>query len=262
MPRDNNSERVAVGEKEALADTKLELQLVGRHNIGTVRSQIEADLASALQQEYGTWRKMPFAQLLEQFESWLDGALTARLASISASHRSDLLKPQTSARRSTPGYASAASVPRSPIGMDDGTLRRAIANHGNRDRARVPKAPDVKIGRMFDHNWELLSPMLPMAVLRRPVKARFLRKISNETFKNLSRLTTQWADIVSTAILQMQREAEHRLEDLVQTVEHLTAASTVQAPAIRSGLGSRGSGSNGTATVSTSDFVWETRGRI
>jgi hypothetical protein len=100
----------------------------------------------------------------------------------------------------------------------------------------APQNADINIGRMFDHNWELLSPIIPMTVFRGFVKARFLRKVNDETFKNLSRLTTQWTDIASTVILPMQREAEHRLEDLVQTVEHLTASSNFHVPDIKSDL--------------------------
>ena len=43
-------------------------------------------------------------------------------------------------------------------------------------------------------------------------------------------------DIASAAILQMQQEAERRLEDLVRTVEHLTASSTARVPEIKSDL--------------------------
>jgi hypothetical protein len=99
-----------------------------------------------------------------------------------------------------------------------------------------PKAPDIKVGHLFDHNWELLSPILPMTVLGGAVKIRFLHRVEFETFKNLSRLTTQWADVVTAAINDMQREAEHRMQDLVETVDRLTAASTARAPDIRSDL--------------------------
>jgi hypothetical protein len=62
----------------------------------------------------------------------------------------------------------------------------------------------VNIGRAFDHNWELLSPLLPMAVLRGAVLNRFRRKIADDTFKNLSRLTAQWEEIVTSAIFTRQ----------------------------------------------------------
>jgi hypothetical protein len=234
----------AAGEREALADTKLELKLVARHNTGTARSHIEkmlapyersieADLSKALEWEYPTWR-MSLAQLLEQFESWLGSALGDRLTSISASHRSDFLKPVRDVQRQ---YVRVLQ------GFRDRLSERTMDLFGVPLRTteteiepESPKAPDIKIGRMFDHNWELLSPVIPMTLLRGAVKTRFLHKIDDETFKNLSRLTTQWVDIASAAILQMQQEAERRLEDLVRTVEHLTASSTARVPEIKSDL--------------------------
>lgn len=98
---------------------------------------------------------------------------------------------------------------------------------------RPPRTPDVKVGRAFDHNWELLSPVVPMAILRGAVWKRFRRKITDETFKNLSRLASQWEEIVTSAIFELQREAERRMEELLATVQALVSASSESAPQIR-----------------------------
>jgi hypothetical protein len=95
-----------------------------------------------------------------------------------------------------------------------------------------PKAPDVKIGRVFDHSWELLSPLIPMSLLRGMVLRRFRRKVGDEVFKNLSRLTTQWEEIVNGAIAQLQRQAECRIENLVATVHRLTATPSTEVSSI------------------------------
>ena len=99
-----------------------------------------------------------------------------------------------------------------------------------------PRMPDVSIGRAFDHSWELLSPLLPMAVLRAAVFSRFRRKIADETYKNLSRLTGQWEKIVTSAIFELQRVAEKRIEDLLETVQGLVSARNESAPQIRADL--------------------------
>jgi len=96
--------------------------------------------------------------------------------------------------------------------------------------------PDVKIGRVFDHNWELLSPIIPMSILRQAVFRRLRRKITDETFKNLSRLSNQWTDIVTGAIFQLQREAESRIEDLLATVERLTLSPYRELDQIKSDI--------------------------
>ncbi len=45
-----------------------------------------------------------------------------------------------------------------------------------------------------------------------------------EVYKNLSRLTSQWEEIINEAIFKTQKEAEHRLEELALTVRHLLSA--------------------------------------
>jgi energy-converting hydrogenase Eha subunit A len=99
-----------------------------------------------------------------------------------------------------------------------------------------PGSPDVKIGRMFDHNWELLSPIIPMPLIAGGVKARFRKIIEYETFKSLSRVATQWSESVATAIMGLQSEAFSRLEQLIQTVERLTAPSPGRLAEIESDL--------------------------
>lgn len=101
---------------------------------------------------------------------------------------------------------------------------------------KPPKMPDVNIGRAFDHNWELLSPVLPMPVLRRAVFKRFRNRIADEVFKNLSRLTGQWEEIVTSAIFELQREAEKRMEELLATVQGLVSANSDSAPRIRADI--------------------------
>lgn len=222
-----------IGSTHALADTKLELQLIARHQVGGTRNQIEKVLApqehrvttgvaSALENEYVNWR-MPFGRLLETFESWISKALIAQLTAISSTHQIHFLVPARETQRQFTQVLQA---------FRDRLSERTLELFGVPLRTtepdiemQPPKAPDVKIGRVFDHNWELLSPLIPMMLVRGAVKRRILRRVSEETFKNLSRLTSQWADVISATILQMRREAEHRLEQFVSTVARLTTPS-------------------------------------
>ena len=234
----------AGGEKEGLSDTKLELQLIARHSIGAARSHIEKTLAPhekhiqlsltrELEREYPTW-KMSFARLLEQFESWLRKEVTSRLKDLSASHKVEFLKPLRDVQRQYLRVLQAFRDRLSEQMLE--TFGVPLRTTETEIEPESPKAPDIDIGRIFDHNWELLSPIIPMTVLGGAVKMRFLHKVDYETFKNLSRLTTQWTDIVAAAAIKMQREAEWRLEELIKTVDHLTAASTARVPVIRSDL--------------------------
>ncbi|HTU46880.1 MAG TPA: dynamin family protein [Bryobacteraceae bacterium] len=219
-----------LAEKDALADTKLSIQLVARNAAGQTRSSIEKALApseAVIRRELieDLERDKPsfpnsFAGILEFFEKWLNADMSARLMAVSGEKRNEFVQPLADVQR---------QYQRLLQNFRDKLSERTFALYGiplrttEPDiRPESPKMPDVKIGRVFDHNWELLSPIIPMSILRQAVFRRLRRKITDETFKNLSRLSNQWTDIVTGAIFQLQREAESRIEDLLATVERLT----------------------------------------
>jgi GTP-binding protein EngB required for normal cell division len=245
--QDNEKQRArrrALAGRDTLAAAKWELELVARHTTRVARYHVEkilaphekeiaANISAALEREYPTW-KLPFARLLEHFGAWLGDALRLRLSSLSTTHEEPFLQPVRDVQRQ---YLQILQ------GFRDRLSGRALELFGVPLRtteteiiSQSPGTPDVKIGRVFDHNWELLSPIIPMALIGGAVKARFHKMVGYETFKSLSRLTTQWTDIVAQTILGMQREAELRLEQLIQTVENLTTPSTVQVTEIASEL--------------------------
>jgi hypothetical protein len=99
-----------------------------------------------------------------------------------------------------------------------------------------PRSPDVRVGKIFDHNWELLSFLVPMALVKGAVKRHFKRKVGDVVFMNLSRLASQWEGIVNTALLALEKEAMRRLESLITTIENLIASAGQEAPRIREDL--------------------------
>jgi GTP-binding protein EngB required for normal cell division len=219
-----------LAEKHAIADTKLSIQLVARNAAGQTRSSIEKALASSeafirreliedLERDQSSFPNS-FARILEFFGQWLSADMSAKLIAVSGVKRNEFVQPLADVQR---------QYQRLLQNFRDKLSERTFALYGiplrttEPDiRPEPPKMPDVKIGRVFDHNWELLSPIIPMSMLRQAVFRRLRRKITDETFKNLSRLSSQWNDIVTGAIFQLQREAESRVEDLLATVERLT----------------------------------------
>ena len=100
-----------------------------------------------------------------------------------------------------------------------------------------PGTPDIRIGRVFDRNWELLSPVLPVWTIRASVHRHFSRTISYLVYQNLSRLSTQWEESINGALWGIEREARRRLDELIGTVEHLVeSGSNEQAPQLRADL--------------------------
>lgn len=242
--REELKDRV-IGGKEAAAEIKGDLRLLARHAAGGTRASAEARLQrhqneledrllERLDAEFPEWTKS-LAFLLESFERWLTSSLTEELTGISLSDRSKLAEPlqkfgkrvfrvlQDFRDRLSEGTLRAFGVPLQ-------TTEVEMAIH-------EPEIPDIRIGKIFDRNWELLSPILPVAPIRAVVKRHFARRIPNIVYTNLSRLASQWEESVAAALLDMEKEAERRLEDLIGTVERLIeTGERDRPPAVRSDL--------------------------
>ncbi len=237
-------EKQLLAEQQSLADTRLEVQLIARHAAAGTRSTIERALAPcersirqallAAFEEQAKQLPNSFAKLLDAFSDWLHAALSSELLSISGAKRSEFIQPLADVQRQ---YQRVLQNFRDRLSDRTFTLYGVPLKTTEPEIVpQPPKMPDVNIGRAFDHNWELLSPVLPMAVLRGAVFKRFRNRIDDEVFKNLSRLTGQWQEIVTSAIFELQREAEKRMEELLATVEGLVSARNDSAPRIRADL--------------------------
>jgi hypothetical protein len=94
----------------------------------------------------------------------------------------------------------------------------------------------VRVGKIFDRNWELLSFLVPMTIFRGIVGRHFERKVGDVVFMNLSRLTSQWEEIVNGALLKLEKDSMRRLDSLVATIQKLIASAGQEAPRIREDL--------------------------
>ena len=100
-----------------------------------------------------------------------------------------------------------------------------------------PSTPDIRIGRVFDRNWELLSPVLPVWTIKAVVHRHFARTISYLVFQNLSRLASQWEESINGVLWGVEEEARRRLDELIGTVERLVeSSSNERAPQLRADL--------------------------
>ncbi len=234
----------ALAGREMLADTLLQLRLAAHHQIGLARSHMEAvlapyekkitpDLRRIFAEEFARWR-LALAPLMDRFQEWLQEELRGRLQNASKSNQEAFLQPVRDAER---------QCRRVLEGFRDRLSMRALELFGLPLRTteleivlEPPKKPDMKLGHIFDHNWEIISPLIPMALVRSSVEQRFLEKVEYETYKNLSRLATQWSDIAEEMIRSMEKEAARRLQQLVQTVEQMGAPSQATLAAIEADM--------------------------
>jgi len=222
-----------LGSGQALADQKLQLRLLARHAASRVRPaiekhlenralrQLQKKLSARLSEVLPCWRGS-FAKILSQFEQWLRAELEAELAALSDRERNVFQEPLQNVERQLERHLQTFRGQLSEkvervFGIPLRTAETEI-------EIQPPRFPDISVGRVFDHNWELISVLIPMPLVRRGMERRFRERAETEVYKNLSRLTSQWEDAISAAIQNAEKEAERRFEELVSTVEHLLLA--------------------------------------
>jgi hypothetical protein len=100
-----------------------------------------------------------------------------------------------------------------------------------------PSTPDIRVRRVFDRSWELLSPILLVWLIKAAVHRHFGRTISYLVYQNLSRLSTQWEESINGALWGVEKEARRRLDELMATIERLVeSGSNELAPQLRADL--------------------------
>jgi GTP-binding protein EngB required for normal cell division len=233
------------GEKESITDVQNELRLIVRHAMAGSRAaiagllekrqkEIEDELISEFAAEFPSWTKS-LGFLLTSFEAWLSRRLSAELARVSRDERvwlvQSLHQTERQMMRRLQEFRDRLSA----------GAERAFGTPLRTTEVQIPVqeplAPDVKIGSVFDRNWELLSPILPMVLIQGLVRRHLLGLIPDIVHTNISRLTSQWEESVNTALSSIGTEAGRRFDDLIGTVERLIeTADPNRAAAIREDL--------------------------
>ena len=219
-----------LGSQEFLAHQKLQLQLLARHGAGktrgaidahlqrNARAQLEEILTGHLKDELPKWSGS-FFQVLSAFEKWLRGELGHQLSAISSEHQNAFCQPlhevERQCQRNLQAFRDQLSEKVMRVfGLPLRTTETEI-------EIRPPRSPDISISHVFDHSWEVISFLIPMPLVRWAVERRFYKRIDQEVYKNLSRLTTQWEERIHAAIFGTAKEAERRFDELVVTVGRL-----------------------------------------
>ena len=233
-----------LGQKEALDDTRLGLRLIVRHATGATRSSFENCLKNeetpahrrllrGLEEEFPAWTRS-LRIVTERFDGWLRARVTTEMSELSKKHRDEFAEPLKRVGRQ---------------------LSQALQDFRNRLSQRTletlgvplrtteidlivedPRSPDVRIGKIFDHDWELLSFLVPVVFVRSALRNHLRQKVGYVVFMNLSRLASQWEEIVKAALLKLEKDAIRRLDGLVATIEKLIASAGQEAPRIRQDL--------------------------
>jgi GTP-binding protein EngB required for normal cell division len=227
-----------LGSREFLADQKLQLQLLAKHAAGktrsaidtylqqTTRRELEEKLKERLRGELPGWHG-GFSKVLTAFERWLRRQLTEELTAVSAAHQSAFCEPlksvQAQCQRNLQSFRDQLS---------DKVMRlfgTPLRTSETEIEIQAPRSPDISVGKVFDHSWEVISFLIPMPLVRWAIERRFYDRVEREVYKHLSRLTTQWEEKIQAAIFKTAKEAELRFDELITTINHLLSGEDLQA---------------------------------
>jgi GTP-binding protein EngB required for normal cell division len=234
-----------IGEKEIVNEVKSSVRLVVQHaaagmrssvgnRLETHQSDLERTLLEAFESEFPKWTRN-LRTMLSSFESWLASALRDELTAVSIRERSSFLAPLHNVTKQ-----AFRALQQFRDRLSDRTMRAfGVPLRTTECEINVvePSTPDVRVGRVFDRNWELLSRVLPVWMIKGIVHRHFARTISYVVFQNLSRLGSQWEESINGVLWGVEKEARRRLDELIGTVERLVESSrNVRAPQLRADL--------------------------
>jgi GTP-binding protein EngB required for normal cell division len=236
--------RQVLGEVEQVSDLKTEIRLLVESASGSARRTVETrlgphklglerTLSDGLRSEFPKWRQS-LACVLSSFENWITSELLIELPRISECEGAGLATPLEESKRRVfrvlQGFRDQISD--HCLNVFGVPLRTTEIEISIED----PRTPDIRVGRVFDRNWELLSAVVPMTLVKGIVFRHFQRKLSDIVEVNLSRLASQWEVSLKRALSDLNREAEHRIDQVVDSVSILLATQEDSAPGIRSDL--------------------------
>ena len=237
--------KLVLGEKESLDEIKMQMKLLARNLAGRSRDlvwkqleseqkHLERTLLAELDLEFPKWAKS-LATVIESFPAWVSQSLAEKLAVISASKFKSFCEPLERLKKQLTRLLEdfrdrLSERAQNALGVSLGATDIEFA-------AEKPRQPDIRISQVFDRNWELISPMIPMRLFAGIVRRHLAnRRAPYEVEKNLSRLTTQWEESVNNALFALDQQARIRLDELIDTVDTLLSHTPAEAPRIRSDL--------------------------
>lgn len=233
-----------IGEKKVVDEVKSQIHLLAQNAAAGTRLSVEKqleshqkELESALLRDFETefpkWTTS-LGSMLSSFEHWLANRLHEELMTVSLQDESLLIAPIEKMRKQ-----AFRALQQFRDRLSDRTLHVfgvSLRTEETEINVTQPSAPNIRIGRVFDRNWELLSPILPVVVVKGIVRRHFEERTSYLIYQNLSRLTTQWEESIHHAFWAVEKESRRRLDELIESIERMLETSSESVPQIRSDL--------------------------
>lgn len=216
-------------EQSRFASIQEEIRLIARdctaktrpliaNHINQFQRPLQNKLTEELKSKLSFWR-MNLWKLARAYESWLKEAFEREIREISHREREHFLSPLKTAQLR---LTHAVEAFRSRLSKNiEGALGVKRSTPTWEIRIEDPKAPDVHVAYAFDIHLDAIWFLVPMFVFRFLFHRHFLQAVPFEVEKNLSRLASQWSELVNEAIQNITREAERTVAEEITTIESL-----------------------------------------
>lgn len=198
------------------------------------RGEVARNLRAALGPEMATW-KGHLGQQRERFEQWLERALESEMARVSDSGL-DFLQPfleqaQVSLHRTVKAFQDRMAL----------AIERALGLHfeGATFRAELvePRQPDIRVGKVFDTQVDLLWFLIPMGIFGPLFRRHCMKLLPWEAEKHLARMAHQWAEAGQTALEALVAQATAFMHQELTTLGSLAATAVDRGPELEAALG-------------------------
>ena len=201
-------------------DLESRVRTIAGERFHSYHAEIRDRMIRDLDEAEKEWRGN-LAKVTNTFRGWLLASLEERLAEVSfygETHLAGfLVTAQTGFQRSVRAFQDRLAK----------EIERAlgISFTGAQFHAEIeePARPDVRVGKTFDTQIDLLWFLIPMSIFRAFAFRHFRKQIVWEVEKNLSRLASQWADAVNRSIAGLARQSTEFMRDELATIRGLVA---------------------------------------
>ena len=194
-----------------------------------LRRKLQAELSAA----FSEWHfRLP--DLLRAWREWLQRFLHRELAEFSQAHRATFCQPLHGARLHL-SRALRAFQDRLAAHVRD-ALGITLTPPDFTPELREPDAPPIEVGYAFDIALEIIAPLVPLSLFRRPVERALLRKALWEADKNLSRLAADWARRVGEAIADLTAQAERHARAELDALDQALSRAPSDAAALQDAI--------------------------
>lgn len=231
-------------EKARLPSLDREITLFTRDLKGRTREALDRTLQSfkgevawrlvdALRADMRDWDGN-LAQRSQRFQDWLEGALKVEMSSVSHLGRdlvtSHLVEAKESLQRTVRAFQDrlAAAIEKA--------LALSFEGAEFQLEVREPAEPDIRIGKVFETQWDLLWFLIPMRVFGPMATRHFLRLVPWETEKQLSRLANQWAETMKGPLESLSSKASAFMREELAALEAMATSSEDRMTEIQASL--------------------------